>query len=339
MAGFEYSKYITYQNSGEIMAVRGLNVKEGKIKPDNAKYIDRNTSDLLPRSKLFKNDVVMTYIGVNIGDVALIEKNNKYHLAPNVAKITPNDANQLSSVYLLHYLMYNQREITRHQTNTAKQALNMENIREIPIPVPDINLQHQFAKVFLKVDALKENSRKRVAASERLYFSISQKGFEGTLNLIDFDVESLKQLHEAKQMEPLAVKAEKLTKKPARNKSKLIWEEVSVEKAANWIKEKYTGFHFTTEMLVRFLKTEYSVFPDYYSSEELKMYPQLNEASDLKSLIFSAVHKENSFLKLNQFFYDAKRKKNQLYLTTEDADLLKERSDEERSGIYFSIEL
>ena len=46
----------------------------------------------------------MTYIGVNIGDVAIIEESNKYHLAPNVAKITPKDSNQLNSTFLLRFL-------------------------------------------------------------------------------------------------------------------------------------------------------------------------------------------------------------------------------------------
>lgn len=39
-------------------------------------------------------DVVMTYVGANIGDVAVIDNKYKYHLAPNVAKIRPD-----SSVY------------------------------------------------------------------------------------------------------------------------------------------------------------------------------------------------------------------------------------------------
>lgn len=124
---------------------------------------------------------------------------------------------------------------------------------------------------------------------------------------------------------------------PVKKKSKITWEKVSTQQAANWIKEKYSGYHFTSEMLIRFLMDEYVTFPDYYSSEELKKYPQTNEADDLKSLIFSAVSKQNPYLKLEQVFYNAEEENIQIKITEEDYELIKERFPKNRSGIYFTI--
>lgn len=100
LAGFEYTKYIKYQDSGDVIMVRGLNVKDKKLKLDDVYYIDSEVSDKLPRSQLKENDIVMTYVGVNIGDVALVDAKNKYHLAPNVAKISPYDINETNPVFL-----------------------------------------------------------------------------------------------------------------------------------------------------------------------------------------------------------------------------------------------
>lgn len=118
---------------------------------------------------------------------------------------------------------------------------------------------------------------------------------------------------------------------------KVLWEKVSTQQVSNWIKENYSGYHFTSEMLIRFLIEEHVTFPDYYSSEELKKYPQTNEADDLKSLIFSAVSQQNPYLKLEQIFYNAEDENVQLKITEEDYTLIKERSAKNRSGIYFTI--
>jgi hypothetical protein len=118
---------------------------------------------------------------------------------------------------------------------------------------------------------------------------------------------------------------------------KVLWEKVSTQQVSNWIKENYSGYHFTSEMLIRFLMDEHVTFPDYYSSEELKKYPQTNEADDLKSLIFSAVSQQNPYLKLEQIFYNAEKENIQLNVTEEDYELIKERTAKNRSGIYFTI--
>lgn len=124
---------------------------------------------------------------------------------------------------------------------------------------------------------------------------------------------------------------------PKKPKSKLTWDKVSSQQIAEWVKDKYQGYHFSNEMLIRFLMDEHVTFPDYYSSEELKKHPHLNGADDLKSFVFSAVSKENPFIELEQLFYDAEKENIQLNVSEEDFELIKDRNKKERSGIYFSI--
>ena len=73
LAGFEYTKYINYEDTGDVVMVKAQNVKNGVLNEKDLSYISNEVSDSLPRSQLAPGDVVMTYVGANIGDVAIID--------------------------------------------------------------------------------------------------------------------------------------------------------------------------------------------------------------------------------------------------------------------------
>ena len=178
LAGFEYTKYFSYKNKGEVVVIKGLNVKERKLKLDTVSYIDKSISDLLPRSKLFTNDIVMTYIGINIGDVAIIEGGNNYHLAPNVAKITVKCLDEYNPYFLVNLLYYCRNFFAGGATNTAKQALNMERIRSIPVITPPFTLQTEFARVYTKIEEQKALVQKALDETQYLFDSLMSEYFD-----------------------------------------------------------------------------------------------------------------------------------------------------------------
>lgn len=181
LAGFEYTQYINYKNEGEVIVVKGLNVKEKKLKLDNVSYIDKETSDLLPRSQLKENDLVMTYVGINIGDVALVDGNNRYHLAPNVAKISLVEENNINPIFMVNLLYLSRVLFSSGATSTAKQALNMGRIREIDIIIPPVELQEKFALFEKKVDEVKLKMENSLKELEDNFNSLMQKAFKGEL--------------------------------------------------------------------------------------------------------------------------------------------------------------
>ena len=144
LAGFEYSKYIEYDDTGDVVMVKAQNVKNGTLNRKDLSFISNEVSDALPRSQLLPGDVVMTYVGANIGDVALIDDKYKYHLAPNVAKIRV-DAKIYNSVYFMYMLMFLNSYIVKNSADTAKAALGMERIRKLKVFIPTYDLQNQFA--------------------------------------------------------------------------------------------------------------------------------------------------------------------------------------------------
>ena len=154
LAGFEYTKYIKYQDSGDIIMIRGLNCKGTKLILDDIKWIDRETSDLLPRSKLSKGDIVITYVGT-VGEIGLIDKDDTYHLAPNVAKLSLKDKEKEVPAFWAYMLMISKEYLVRFATSTTQAALNMERIRKIGFIDPPTELQLQFVELLEQSDKSK----------------------------------------------------------------------------------------------------------------------------------------------------------------------------------------
>lgn len=152
LAGFEFSKYIKYTAEGDIIAIRAMNVKNGVLDLENVQRIHKEVSDKLIRSKLFKGEIVLTYTGSNFGQSAIVEANDKYHLAPNVAKVTVNKEND-SYFFYSYFQSYTFREQIRNYGGGSSQpTIPMKTIRKIIVPVPPIDEQRKIANVMLAIN-------------------------------------------------------------------------------------------------------------------------------------------------------------------------------------------
>lgn len=173
LAGFEYTKYIHLEDTGEIPVVRAQNVRKGYLDTTNLLYISKSVSDALSRSALKEKSVLITFIGAGIGDACVFDENQQYHLAPNVAKVEPfNKSEEKLNVYfLLYYLLssFGQYEIFKNMKATAQPSLSMETIREIIIPLPSIEEQHEIVRL---IDDLLARERSAQQATEQALASI-----------------------------------------------------------------------------------------------------------------------------------------------------------------------
>jgi type I restriction enzyme S subunit len=176
LAGFEYTKYIQYQDEGDIIMIRGLNCKGTKLILDDIKWIDKETSDMLPRSKLFKGDIVITYVGT-VGEIGLIDKDDSYHLAPNVAKLSLNDKEKNNPMFWAYMLMASRDYVIRFATSTTQAALNMDKIRKIGFINPPVELQNKFVAFLEQSDKSKFELKKNIENINALMKSLIQQDF------------------------------------------------------------------------------------------------------------------------------------------------------------------
>lgn len=155
LAGFEFTEHVVYSEQGKIIALRGLNVKNGKLVLDDVKYIDESNFSKLKRSKLYIDDILFTYVGT-VGEVAIINENDKFYLAPNVARIRVNsdDLPQYISQYMRSNNFYNSVILPLIATS-SQPALSMENIRKFNIYLPQQKEEQiKIGQLFDKVDNL-----------------------------------------------------------------------------------------------------------------------------------------------------------------------------------------
>ena len=158
LAGFEFTKYMKYIDDGEIVAIRALNLKEGRLVLDDIKRIAKSVSEELPRSQLHKYDIVLSYTGT-IGESAQIMEEGKYHLAPNVAKVVPK-CDVIDPRYLFQYIC--SREFKQQMKNYAhgstQPTVPMATIRELTVPVYDIETEKKIASILSSIgDKIERN--------------------------------------------------------------------------------------------------------------------------------------------------------------------------------------
>lgn len=155
LAGFEFTNYVKYSDFGNVIALRGLNVKNGKLDLTDVKYIDGSDFSKLNRSKLQIGDMLFTYVGT-IGQVALIEEDDKYYLAPNVALIRLK-RKDIMPKYIRYYFQSNaffSTQILRLLQSSSMQNIPMEKIRKFVVKIPPLEVQKRIVKVLDNFDAI-----------------------------------------------------------------------------------------------------------------------------------------------------------------------------------------
>ena len=175
MAGFEFTKYVTYEDTGSIIAIRGLNCKNGSLDLRDVKYIDNSDFSKLSRSKLYVGDILYTYVGT-VGEVAVVDKNDKYYLAPNVSRIRlSKDYNSDFIKQLLGSKKFYNKIVFPLIATSSQPALSMENLRRFKLRVPSIKEQKKIASLFNAIDERIATQNKIIEDLKKLKCAIIDK--------------------------------------------------------------------------------------------------------------------------------------------------------------------
>jgi type I restriction enzyme S subunit len=187
LAGFEYTKYINFKDTGEIAIVRAQNVHMCEFIENNITYIDKKTSDFLVRSQLNEREVLMVFIGAGTGNVCMAPKGRRWHLGPNVAKI---DVDEISAECINYYLqshvgLANMRLFIKA---TAQPSLSMATIRKILVNLPPLQEQKEIVRILEKLLDHEDEARALIDMEEHIDLlekSILSKAFSGELGTND----------------------------------------------------------------------------------------------------------------------------------------------------------
>ena len=135
--------------------IRATNIKKGKIVNDDMKYISEEEAKKISKCKLNGNEILIVRSGVNSGDTCVVTKEyiNQYAGYDMILVL----GNQINPIYLNELLNTNYMEkMIKPLTRRAAQPhLNSEQTQSLPIILPPLSLQNDFAAFVHQIDKSK----------------------------------------------------------------------------------------------------------------------------------------------------------------------------------------
>ena len=155
------------------------NLIDGTIDFSKVSLICKEDYELFDRrSHVDNGDILMPMIGT-IGGAILVKKDREFAIK-NVALIKPNEENTNLNFNFLLYVLNSDfmvNHFNRFKTGGTQKFISLGFIRELPIPVPSLELQNSFAAFVQQIDKSKFAVQKSLEKTETLYKSLMQQYF------------------------------------------------------------------------------------------------------------------------------------------------------------------
>lgn len=170
--------------SSGIPVIRVGDFRGFDIDDSNLKVVEEEISTKHKNSILVGDEILLACVGATIGKVALVSQRHSGHnIVRATARIRPKS--NLNRYYLAYYMSaeFAQHYFKKAIRTVGQPTLNIKQITELPVILPPLPLQSQFAAIVEKVEALKTKYQQSLAELENLYGSLSQRAFKGELDL------------------------------------------------------------------------------------------------------------------------------------------------------------
>ena len=148
------TQYYTDEPNG-VRAFRSLNVKPFYINDSDWVYFSESDNGQLCRTQVREGDVAVVRTGANLGDCCVIPKKYDGCNAIDILLLTCND--DILPMYLSAFINYpvGKQQIINVQRGGAIKHLNLKQLENSRIYVPEMELQQQFVNFVNQVDKSK----------------------------------------------------------------------------------------------------------------------------------------------------------------------------------------
>jgi type I restriction enzyme S subunit len=159
--------------------VRATNIKSGRIIDTEMKFISENEAERISKCRLQDGDLIIVRSGVNSGDTCVIDEIFAGQFAGYDLIITPNKA-LLNSIYLNELINTNyMSQVVKPLTRRAAQPhLNAEQVKNLPIVLPIVDLQNKFAIKVKRIEEQKYIVKKAIEETQYLFDSLMSEYFD-----------------------------------------------------------------------------------------------------------------------------------------------------------------
>ena len=163
--------------------IRSLDVQMNHISDEEAVYVSAPNSAEADRCRVEVGDVLLTITGSKIGRVADVrELPVETFISQHVAIIRLKKSLLPEFVsFFISLPSLGQRQIEQVQYGQAKPGLNLTQIKEFRLPVPDMQEQQAFLRILDSTRKAISKLQLELSYSEDLFASLSQRAFRGEL--------------------------------------------------------------------------------------------------------------------------------------------------------------
>lgn len=178
---YGFTSPMSHLNAG-IPILTAKNIRNGYIDLENVHYADQNEYDALTsKSKPDIGDILVTKDGT-IGRCAIVEERDPLCINQSVALVKPKTSH-VHPVYLLGYMLSSpvQGVFKGMSKGNAMAHLQITELAKLPIPLPSLQLQRDFATRMAEIDKLKAHHRAHLAKLDALFAALQYRAFRGEL--------------------------------------------------------------------------------------------------------------------------------------------------------------
>lgn len=154
---------------------------ENKVFNKDVKYITKEAYEFLSKTKVYGGEIIINKIG-SAGNVYLMPYLNRLvSLGMNQFMIRLNEKINTVFIYRLLTSKYGGLEISKRVQGAVTKTITKDAVRSIPIILPPIHLQNQFANKVQKIEQQKSLMQQSLTQLENNFNSLMQRAFKGEL--------------------------------------------------------------------------------------------------------------------------------------------------------------
>ena len=143
----------TYVEKG-VPFLSAQNVKKGKLRLEKYNFVSEEYHEKLTKNVLpCRNDILLTRVGANIGEAALVDIDFEFSVYVSLTHIRMNQGlNPMFYVYLLNSDKYQKLSKHNQYVGGGVQNLNVKVVEEFLMPIPPLEEQNKIVNILSSHD-------------------------------------------------------------------------------------------------------------------------------------------------------------------------------------------
>lgn len=170
------SSVVMYDEPNYAYMVRTTDL-ENKDYKNNVKYITEEAYNILSKSKVYPNDIIMNKIG-SAGKVYIMpDLEMPVSLGRNAFLFRYNNDIEPLFIYYLLKSAYGTNEISQYVRGAVTKTITKDDVRKINIIVPPLEEQNKFKKIVETIDEQKKECKECIEKLEEMQSALMQEYF------------------------------------------------------------------------------------------------------------------------------------------------------------------